>query len=159
MARVVTIDHRNHIVRELYNVVEPTDWEIDAKKSILETNDWDSKQVELVKFDGNKGTPAARFQVQQLPGCCAVMTLSYVQYHAKLSSFVEVTRIVEEAAKRAAFGSLMLTQVIGERYKAENYDWFPLVRDHGYEMSEPFLNGKSGNKVVYLSRIWDKRKR
>jgi len=49
----------------------------------------------------------ANFTVQQLPGCCAIMTLSYVRYARQVASFEKVTKWVEQAGTASSFGLLM----------------------------------------------------
>jgi hypothetical protein len=150
MAKRVIVDHANHIMEMLRDVADEKGLSIETQPDDLAfQHDWRAGHVTL----HNKKWTLAHFQVQQMPGCCAIMTLSYVEYRdPKQLSFEGVVEIVEEAAKRAAFGSLVLTQVVREEISLAKHSWHKLVRDHEFVMSPPFINAKSGNKVVYLTK-------
>lgn len=149
-------DHANHLGRELIRVVnEEPEWRVNPESDVDAGADWDNKHITLDVMHKETWTPAAYFAAQQLPGCCAIMILSYVRYARQVADFAKVTRWVEQASKRAAFGMLMLTQVVS-RAQAEKKDysletWFPLL-DEGYTVSEPFMNAKSGNFVVTITK-------
>lgn len=149
-------DHANHIGRELIRVMnDEPEWRVNPHSDVDEGADWDSKQITLDVSHKGKWKPAANFMVQQVPGCCAIMTLSYVRYARQVADFAKVTHWVEQAAKQSAFGMLMLTQVVGRKQaKRKDYSlepWFPLL-EQGYVVSEPFMNAKSGNFVVTITK-------
>lgn len=96
----------------------------------------------------------ANFQLQQMPGCCAVLVLSYVKlYPHTQENFVKLLDIIEDAGFRAGFGSIMMTQVV-PNYSKMFWDkelWIKCL-DKGWKSSDPFRNAKSGNLVVYLTK-------
>ncbi len=151
------IDHANHILRELREVVKGTEFSVWSNpKDMAGGHDWDSVYVYLTVPNKNKlawnkkDLDVAVFQLQQMPGCCAIMTVSYLKNDYRVISFVETMAIIENAAKRGAFGSIVMTQVIFADWPLKKHSWYPLVAKQGYLMSKPFVNGKSGNKIVYL---------
>lgn len=148
------VDHANHILRELRNVVEGTKFSVYSNpKDLAYAHDWDGVYVSLtVRTAYNTTKDVAVFQLQQMPGCCAIMTVSYLRVDNRVISFTETMEIIEKAAKRAAFGSIVMTQVVFNDMKLKSHLWYPLVADLGYVMSKSFVNGKSGNDVVYLTK-------
>ena len=105
----------------------------------------------------------SHFHLQQCPGCCAVLIVSYVRVHPwTQQSFDAVLQIIEEAAKMAGFGSVMMSQVVPNYSKMfwKEEAWIKCL-DRGWEPSKAFRNGKSGNLVAYLTKDLeqkDKRK-
>lgn len=101
-------------------------------------NEWDRAICEIK--DGNKG---GVFQVQQMPGCCAVLTVFYVYPRPMVQEqFLVILNKIELAAKKAGFGSLLMAQT----GKLEDWLWLD------WEISQPFMNAKSGNNVMYLTK-------
>jgi len=110
-------------------------------------NEWDGIHA---RVEG-KGFYSS-FALQQMPGCCAVLTASYIDPEPyKPDEFRKVVQAIAEATRRAGFGSLILTQVIKMNIPLNKHVWFSIMGD-GFEMSEPFINAKSGNSVVYLTK-------
>lgn len=154
MSRVV-VDHCNHILEMLRDVAKERQLGVWAKPDDLAYRaDWEHAQVSLFNRyeDGKPKQELAHFQLQQMPGCCAIMTMSYVGTRKSKLSFEQAVEIVEEASRRAAFGSLVLTQVIMSGHVVKDHEWAPLLANRGFLMSEPFINAKSGNRVVYLTK-------
>lgn len=137
-------DHSNYmpeILREKFT-------ELDGKMFIggQTDNDWGMMHV---RFSVDEGF-AGGFQLQQLPGCCAIMTLSYVQLREDTQeNFSRIVKIVEDAARDGAFAMLMLSQVYHGNLK--NEPWGNLPKE-GFKMSAPALNAKSFNNVVLLTK-------
>lgn len=97
---------------------------------------------------------AAEFDVQQMPGCCAVLVLSYIKANPFNQDTVDrVISFVEAAAKEAGFGSVVMTQVVPafSRMLWKREPWIKCL-DRGWEHSKGFINAKSGNIVVYLTK-------
>lgn len=142
-------DHRNIIRQTLQDVAVEN--AIQVTFGFAGNNgfdDWGQIHTTL-RHDGKY---YATFMMQQMPGCCAVLTLSYVQSDPDTRrEFKNIVSLVEDAARRAGFGSLILTQVPHKDRVAQDEPWGLLLKD-GYEMSKPFLNAKSGNQVVYLTK-------
>lgn len=150
----VTFDHANHILEKLRNVVRARNLYMDSNpRELLHVDDWGRTIVRIAApLKNNKLLEIASFHLQQMPGCCAILTMSYVNTRPAMMSFADAVEIVEDAAKRAAFGSIVLTQVINPRWKVEKHEWYSLVDEREFLMSKPFINGKSGNQVVYLTK-------
>ena len=154
MAKRIVVDHANHILEHLRDVAAERglkcfSWPDDLAYKA----DWREAGVWLTKLN-KKGEPeydVAQFRLQQMPGCCAILTMSYVETKQNEMTMLQVVELVAEAAKLAAFGSLCLTQVL-RRPQPKYNEWYSLVTDGGFLMSEPFINAKSGNSVVYLTR-------
>lgn len=148
-------DHANHIIKKLKEVALGKGMYMNADpNNLAHGQDWNKSIVTLAipTKNNKKLIPVAEFQLQQMPGCCAIMTVSYVRTRLAVMSFEDAVEMIEDAARRAAYGSVVLTQVIAEGYKLEKHEWFPLVAERGYLMSKPFINAKSGNQVVYLTK-------
>lgn len=146
----VGYDHRNIIIGTLKDAADERGLEMQSlpDKDYGGPNDWAPINVELRR----DGRFHASFLVQQMPGCCAVLTLSYVTPEPYMQpEFQSIVSLVEGAAREAGFGSLILTQVPHKGKKASDEKW-GLLLENGYLMSKPFLNAKSGNYVVYLTK-------
>lgn len=109
-------------------------------------NEWNGATVLL-----NGPKVEAKFMVQQMPGCCAILTASYIDvWPNDRDTFNKVVHIISDAAYEAGFGSLVLTQVVFKDDITKHL-WGQLP-NRGFLMSEPFINAKSGNRVVYLTK-------
>lgn len=96
-------------------------------------------------FDGN-------FQLQQMPGCCALMTLSYVHANPFTpENFLRIAEMVADRAKEGAFAALLMTQVVPHNRKIGGEPW-KLCLKHGWQMQNPLMNAKSGNLVAILQK-------
>lgn len=149
--KFIGFNHRNIIISTLRDVATENNlgmWSDPNDDKKLGFDDWGQIHVSLRK---DKDL-FAHFMVQQMPGCCAILTLSYVDVNPfTRANFKEVTRLVEDAAKRAGFGSLALTQVLHKDRVLVNEPWGLLLKED-YLISKPFINAKSGNRVVYLTK-------
>src|SRR5438874_2327137 len=139
------VGHPNLILEAMIPICKDKGWEFHSlPKKLHDWNEWNRIECKI----RNKQFKAP-FMLQQMPGCCAVLTASYIHpdpYSAE--NFINVVETIRKAAYEAGFGSLILTQVV--RYpKYQKHVWYPLI-ERGYLMSEPFINAKSGNQVVYL---------
>lgn len=141
------VGHPNLILETLPEVCGKLDWEFKSNpKALWGNNEWDSIHcfVGAKKFN-------AHFELQQMPGCCAVLIGSYIYPEPELPiHFNELIGTITEAAYEAGFGSMMLSQVL--RYNdPRKHIWGGLI-NKSWEMSKPFINAKSGNQVVYLTK-------
>lgn len=152
MAKRVVVDHANHVLEMLREVCKEKGIRVQSDpKDLAYAYDWSKARVSLLSPARKYPWEIARFELQQMPGCCAILTMSYVNTQEKEMNFAGAVELVAEAARRAAFGSLVLTQVVYCPVIKTN-SWYSIVKDLGFEMSEPFINAKSGNKVVYLTK-------
>jgi hypothetical protein len=153
VAKRLIVGHANYILETMRDLAMQQGLRVySTPKEILYVDDWGQCHVALTKLkNGHPWKDVARFQLQQMPGCCAILTMSYVEVDRCNFSFEKAVEFVEQAAKDAAFGSLVLTQVL-HKPQPEKHEWHVLVEKHGFVMSEPFINAKSGNKVVYLTK-------
>jgi hypothetical protein len=141
------VGHPNLIVDTMNDIARDEGYEIETNPPHLwGQNEWDTVYVKL-----SDKKLQATFQVQQMPGCCAVLIASYFEIvpHTK-ETFNTVIGFLERANQEAGFGSLMLSQVLYEK-NGRKHVWGGLL-DEGWEMSKPFVNAKSGNQVVYLTK-------
>lgn len=132
--------HPNFFLREMNKLSEEQGFRFSSDpKDFNALNEWDRAICEIK--DGNKG---GVFQVQQMPGCCAVLTVFYVYPRPMVQEqFIATLDKIELAAKKAGFGSLLMAQT----GKFEDWNWLD-----GWEISESFINAKSGNGVMYLTK-------
>ena len=141
------VGHPNLIVETLEEVCAAYNYEFASNPNKLwGNNEWNriNCQIKAPKFK-------AHFEVQQMPGCCAVLIASYLDPKPYTqNNFVTLVGTIGNAAYEAGFGSMMLSQVVRPRTKPKEHIWGPLL-DMGWVMSEPFINAKSGNQVVYLT--------
>jgi len=141
------VGHPNLILETLPEICEKNGWGFKSNpKKLWEYNEWDAVHCQITAKDFN-----AIFMLQQMPGCCAVLTASYIDpnpYEQKY--FALAVDAIREAAYEAGFGSLVLTQVLHYN-RMEKHLWGPLLA-LDWEISKPFVNAKSGNRVVYLTR-------
>jgi len=142
------VGHPNLILETLPEEVEKRGWKMASQpKYLWGENEWNKVfcRVAGPKFH-------ATFEVQQMPGCCAVLIASYIDPEPRTQeTFRVVIDAIRDAAYEAGFGSLMLSQVIWADVPAKKALWSSCL-DMGFEMSRPFINAKSGNKVVYLTK-------
>ena len=142
------VGHPNLILETLPEECEKRGWQIAHQpKHLYGKNEWDNIFVRVAgpKFH-------ASLQLQQMPGCCAVLIASYIDPEPRTQeTFRTVIEAVRDAAYEAGFGSLLLSQVTWADVPIRKALWGGCL-DMGFEMSKPFVNAKSGNKVVYLTK-------
>jgi len=142
------VGHPNLILETLPDECTKRGWEMASQpKALWGENEWHKVfvRVRAPKF-------YASFELQQMPGCCAVLIASYIDPQPRNQrSFDVVINTIKDAAYEAGFGSLMLSQVLHEDIPPRKALWGNCLND-GWEMSKPFVNAKSGNKVVYLTK-------
>lgn len=148
--RRVSVFHDNIILHSMKELSEAQGFEFESYPEELDrTIEWDKIgcAVSTTDFD-------AHFELQQCPGCCAVLILSYIKVcpYSK-EHFDQVVEIVEEAARLAGFGSVMMTQIVPaySRILWKDEPWINRL-DQGWRSSEAFRNAKSGNLCVYLTK-------
>lgn len=144
----IGVDHPNFIIRTLRELGEELGYQLQiSPKALNAANEWDNI---FVTFRGKENQ--GQFHIQQMPGCCAVLIGSYIRVHPhSQKAFDETVNLIELAARRAGFGSVMLTQTIPESGDTIDEPWaWILSRD--WVMSPAFRNAKSGNLVVYLTK-------
>lgn len=147
MAKRLIIDHANHITEMLHDIAQRDGYEFKSWPDDSLGNDWKPIECALAGKEF-----AVRFMVQQMPGCCAILVLSYIRVNPySQENFDKVVQIVEEAAKDAAFGSVAMTQVVpnfSQMFWKEE-PWIKCL-DRNWKAGQVFRNGKSGNIVTYL---------
>lgn len=149
MPRIIGVGHRNYIIQALTENQQEGGYRFEAEpKEVGGQSDWDAIAcfVKTATFEGN-------FCVQQMPGCCAVLVLSYIRTHPFTQETVDqVIAIVEKAAYDAGFGSVAMTQVV-PAYSKMFWKKEPWIRclDRNWTVHDPFRNAKSGNLCVYLT--------
>ena len=140
------VGHPNLILETLPEICTRNGWGFKSNpKKLWGHNEWDSVhcRISAKEFE-------AVFMLQQMPGCCAVLTASYIDPEPRTPLyFNRVVEAIREAAYEAGFGSLILTQVLSYN-RFDKHLWASLVGP--FEISKPFINAKSGNKVVYLTK-------
>ena len=141
------VGHPNLILETLPEVCTKLGWELESNpKRLWGQNEW-GPIYGRIRAKGFRST----FQLQQMPGCCAVLIACYVDPEPYTKKYFDpLIQAIEDAAKEAGFGSLMLAQVI-HKPRVVDHIWSGCL-DMGYEMSRPFINAKSGNQVVYLTK-------
>lgn len=143
----LVIDHSNRITEMLFKLADERDWKFTSNPLDSTWHDWQP----CMCYIDNKDFEAS-FQVQQMPGCCAVLVLSYVQVKPwSYELFDQIVEFVEVAAKNAAFGSVAMTQCVPAFSKMlwKEEPWTKAL-DRGWVATPAFRNGKSGNLVTYL---------
>src|SRR5882762_9091179 len=127
------VGHPNLILETLPEICERNGWVFMSNpQKLWERNEWDAVHCQIIAKDFH-----AKFMLQQMPGCCAVLTASYIDPMPREQHyFNQVVEAIREAAYEAGFGSLLLTQVMSYRVIGKHL-WGKLV---GYEMSKPFIN-------------------
>lgn len=148
--QVLGIAHTNLIIPAMKDNQETGGYRFNCSPHEVEgPSEWDTIKCFLATEE-MRGC----FQVQQMPGCCAVLVLSYIKVNPSTQENVdEVIKIVEQAAYDAGFGSVMMTQVV-PAYSKMLWKKEPWIRclDRGWTYNDPFRNAKSGNLCVYLSK-------
>jgi hypothetical protein len=144
--------HPNLILQTLQEVADEQGLEFNSvPQNLAEVGDWKQILVRLVGKDFR-----ADFDVQQMPGCCAVLILSYLHCMPETQDiFDQVVQLVEDATFRAGYGSLMMAQVVPAYTRStwKDQPWIECLAFHrGWTVSDPFRNAKSGNLVVYLTK-------
>jgi len=142
--------HPNYILDALGEMAQENGWKMESQPRRAEFhNEWGQMEVELI-FNKKE---FATFKVQQLPGCCAVLVANHIMPSVfTREAFDDVLTVIETAAFKAGFGSLMMAQVLN---KAEDFSrevWSKCIEGGDWITSVPFVNAKSGNKVVYLTK-------
>lgn len=148
--QVLGIGHPNLIIKAMQDNQQEGGYEFKSQPANLEgATEWHPIHCTL-----EKDYMFASFSLQQMPGCCAVLVLSYI--HPKpytQENMDEVIKIVEQAASDAGFGSVMMTQVV-PAFSKMFWSKEPWIRclDREWVASPPFRNAKSGNLVTCLSK-------
>jgi len=143
------VGHPNLILETLPDVCKARGWKLNSNpKHLWGENEWNKVwcRIQAPKFH-------SMFELQQMPGCCAVLIASYIDpFPREKNEFNLTIDAIKEAAYEAGFGSLMLSQVLHyDRLHIKKHLWGDLL-GWGFKMSEPFINAKSGNEVVYLTK-------
>jgi hypothetical protein len=148
----LVVDHQNYITDMLRDLAKERGFWFNSKpEHSWGMNDWSPVQCWMGDHIGPKKFKA-NFQVQQMPGCCAVLVLSYIQVKPwSYELFDQIVEFVEVAAKNAAFGSVAMTQCVPAFSKMlwKEEPWTKAL-DRGWVATPAFRNGKSGNLVTYL---------
>jgi hypothetical protein len=141
------VGHPNLILETLREIADERGWLFGSNpKDFRAISEWDN--AHCVFEDKNFRT---RFEVQQMPGCCAVLIAHHVMPEPySVSVFDESLEAIERAAFEAGFGSLMMAQVVGRR--GPGVELWANCEAAGWLLSDPFINAKSGNEVVYLTK-------
>lgn len=150
--RTFTVDHPNYILETLVEQARAKGFNIESQPDYREGvfHDWNPIYIRLE----SEKFPFVNFQLQQMPGCCAVLVLSYVKFKPfTQENFVEIVSLVEDAAKNAGFGSVAMTQCV-PAFSPMFWDKEPWIKclDKGWISSKAFRNAKSGNLVTYLTK-------
>src|SRR6266705_1486010 len=103
------VAHPNHILETLKEVCEEYSLKLTTfPKECNLQNEWESFLCQL-----KSPKLFIAFHIQQHPGCCAILDLSYVHVDPHTyGNFDHAVQLVEEAASRAEFGAVMMTQVV-----------------------------------------------
>ncbi len=137
------VGHPNLILETLPKVCAGLNWEFKSNPKVLwGRNEWEEIfcRVHAPKFHST-------FNLQQMPGCCAVLIASFIDPDPRTpENFQEVLDVIEGASYEAGFGSVLMAQVV-----YEDAIW-PVCLKNKWVMSDKFINAKSGNKVVYLMK-------
>lgn len=148
--QVRTVFHDNLILETMREIAQERGYKFKSIPEVLKGfNEWNSVNCAMFTKEFY-----VMFDVQQMPGCCAVLALSYVKPEPRtVENFDTVVQFVEEAAYRASFGSVVMTQVVPAYSKMlwKEQLWIKCL-DREWVASPPFCNAKSGNLVTYLTR-------
>jgi len=144
------VGHPNLILETLKDTLTERGFEFESiPKELHAGNEWNSIHCKI-----GSDNLAGGFDLQQCPGCCAVLIVSYVRLDPwNFGAFDYVLKLIEEAAFNAGFGSVMMTQVVPAYSKMfwERECWIKCL-DREWVVSPAFRNAKSGNLVVYLTK-------
>jgi hypothetical protein len=145
------VGHPNIILTTLAEACVLRNWEFSSDPEEMDDKkEWDNIWCKV----WNKEFFGA-FQVQQMPGCCAVLIVHHLRTDPDTREiFDTVLKMIEEAAFEAGFGSVMMAQVTFiDRKNQPVFKREPWAFCVGrWDMSVPFINAKSGNPVVYLTK-------
>lgn len=143
------VGHPNLIVDTLKELTAELGWKFKSDPKVLwGKNEWDDIycQVAAKKFE-------ASFAVQQMPGCCAVLILHHVAVRPNTQEvFDALLQEIEKATYAAGFGSIQMAQVVNHGLRELERESWHLCLKRDWLMGEPFVNAKSGNPVVYLTK-------
>jgi hypothetical protein len=158
MPKRILVGHPNIILETMLEVAqkEGFTFESDLDSYIGEDIGWAEVHGHLY---GKEDIKKARFQLNQCPGCCAILVVSYVVvYPWTQNNFDKVIQIIEAAAFEAGFGSVMQTQTVPAYSKMfwKQEPWI-MCLERGWKASEAFMNAKSGNLVTYLTKSLDQK--
>jgi len=154
MRRRILVGHSNLILATLSEECEMKEWKFKSNPEELHgQNEWDNCQCVVWSKDFEW-----RFGVQQMPGCCAVLILHHVNAAPYTRENVNMAiELVERAAYKAGFGSVQMAQVVrldgNGRPIVLPEPWAHCIRR--WKVSAQFINAKSGNAVVYLTKNLD----
>lgn len=148
----MAVDHPNYMLELLHDFIVK-DHEGQMKVGGI-GDDWGRQHV-MFNMPGLKEGDKAwggHFQIQQMPGCCALMTLSYVYPDPfTQENFQKIADMVADRAREGAFAAILMTQVVPKDRKLDGEPW-RLCLKTGWKLQEPLVNGKSGNLVSILQR-------
>ncbi len=144
------VGHPNLILETLREILEERGFDFKSTpKELHGFNEWNIVHCEIHHKDLWAG-----FDLQQCPGCCAVLVISYVKTDPwSFGAFNHVLELIEQAAHEAGFGSVMMTQVVPAYSKMfwKQEAWIKCL-ERKWVASPAFRNAKSGNLVVYLTK-------
>ena len=147
------VGHPNLILDVFGELAKERQWGFSSRPQFLNReNEWEPIRV-LLKTKEFK----ANFGLQQMPGCCAVLIAYYVDVKPwTQEAFYLALQAIEEAARAAGFGSVLMAQVVPANFSRhiggwDREPWFKCL-SRGWVDSEPFMNAKSGNWVIYLMK-------
>ncbi len=150
LPRVINVLHPNLILETLKDICDERGYSLESvPKKLDRENEW--KDV-YCTIEGKEFQ--TRFDVQQHPGCCAILDLSYVKvYPWSQEAFDFVMQLVEEAAFNAGFATVMMTQYV-PGYSKLLWKHEPWIKglDRGWLFIPPMRNAKSGNLVTILTK-------
>lgn len=147
--KIVGFGHANIILETMKQNAEERGYAFDSiPGELYRHNEWSQVHCRLETKDY-----ASEFQLQQMPGCCAFLTVSYLNTNPRRDRdvFDSVLQHIEAGAFDAGFASLCLTQVV-PAYSKMLWSKEPWIKclDRKYKHVGPFINAKSGNLVVWL---------
>src|SRR5213080_1310552 len=119
------VGHPNLILETMPEVSKELGWKFWSRPGKLNMYyEWDGIHAGIEAEGFN-----AAFALQQMPGCCAVLTASYIDPVPYTSNtFRTVVGVIAEATRRAGFGSLILTQVIKDRVPLNEHVWHDILQ-------------------------------
>jgi hypothetical protein len=150
MKKRISIFHDNLILETARELAQERGIKFrSAPENFVNTSEWGPVEAAIATDE-----MYATFLIQQMPGCCAVLTLSYIRPNPRTQETVDyVIQFVEEAAEAAGFGSVVMTQVVPAftKYMWKHEPWIKCL-DRKWKVSDPFRNAKSGNLCIYLTK-------
>jgi hypothetical protein len=149
MPRVINVAHPNLILETLGDLCKERGYKFESTpKELFPHNEWQEVHCYIETPEMWMG-----FSVQQHPGCCAILDLSYVKVKPwSQGNFDFAMQTVEEAAFNAGFAAVMMTQVV-PAYSKMLWKHEPWIQglDRGWQATvPPMRNAKSGNLVTIL---------